>query len=197
MLCFSIPFLQSSMPTTKANLLMVYASLSSNFGLQPSTPGFSWYFVLDLLRCPCTSHNNIQLWSCKPSLEHRKINGSLLQRFLAALAMHLADKRPFSPASLDAHLAFRCWQGVCGLSALFPPSLLSLVQIPQFSSLFWVFLWPLTDTHAIPFTNQEIFLSWILQTFRDQSYFFFLNLFSFQIHGKGIIPSVIVSQKMI
>lgn len=72
-------------------------------------PGFSWHFVLDLLCCPCTSQTNTQLWSCKPFLEHRKINGKLLQRFLAAVSMHLADKRTFSPASLDENLAFRCW----------------------------------------------------------------------------------------
>lgn len=79
------------------------------FVSSPPAPCFSWHIFLDLLCCPCTSYTNTQLWSHKPSLEHRKINGSLLQRFLAAVSIHLADKRPFSPASLDVYLASSCW----------------------------------------------------------------------------------------
>lgn len=39
LVCLSIPFLQSSMPTPQAILPMVYASLCSNFCFQPSS---SW-----------------------------------------------------------------------------------------------------------------------------------------------------------
>lgn len=180
-----IPSLQSSMLLHRQTCSWCMPPSAAVFVSSPPAPCFSWHFVLDLLCCPCTSHTNTQLWSHKPSLEHRKINGSLLQRFVAAVSMHLADKRPFSPASLDAHLSSSCWWGVRGLPALFSHFLLSLVQTPQFSGLIWIFFMATGWHLCIPFTNQEIFLSSILQTYWDQSYFFFLISFPFTSVGKG------------
>lgn len=136
------------------------------FGLSSTS---LWLLLIYLAWIITLSLRDAQLWSSMPSLENGRIRSSFLRGFLPDLSMHLADKRPFYPASLYIYLAvsslvlYRCFP--CSAS---PPSLLALAQVPWFFQFcFGSFV--AAEIHMFLFItiDKVIFLSWVLQWHRD------------------------------
>jgi len=124
----------------------------------PPIPGICWHFGLDFLCCPCTSHS---CGAASPSWSKGELIGLCFRVFRSALSMYLADKRPFSPASLYACVAFSCVVGylclACSVSPfLYFPLSKSLNLQVYFGSLV------ATDTYVTSFVNKVIFLSCVL-----------------------------------
>lgn len=163
------------------------------FVSSPPAPCFSWHFVLDLLCCPCTSHTNTQLWSHKPSLEHRKINGSLLQEVCCCCVHAPGRQKAIFSSLIRCTSFFQLLVGSLWLAcSIFSFFTFPGANPPVFRSNLDLFYghW-LTPMHS--FHKPGDFLVFHIANLLRPILFFFLNFFSFYICGKGIIPSLILS----
>lgn len=168
------------------------------FGLSSTS---LWLLLIYLAWIITLSLRDAQLWSSMPSLENGRIRSSFLRGFLPDLSMHLADKRPFYPASLYIYLAvsslvlYRCFP--CSAS---PPSLLALAQVPWFFSvLFWFFCgcW---DPYVFIYNHRQGDFLVLSITVTQGLILFFMKIsvrISFYIYGKRLTRSMIMSWKII
>ena len=118
-------------------LLQRDGSPRSISGLWPTHP---WHLLAFWLGLLVLSLYITQLWSSKSFLEQGRINRTLLQSF-SFCSVHVFGRQKAIFSSLI--ICMCCFQ-LCGrvfVSCLlcFSLSLLSLVQIPQSSGLFWIF----------------------------------------------------------